>query len=388
MKKESLLLLCIFLSIASQASETKNNLESLIPEAPEAPELQKSKESKRTVEVKKGSEKKESKEDVGDKRTTPMHDVMIFLVNNEDTIRHPFAKSCIQALLLESFPIIVTSHMVDLLHKLSESENLFKSWKAAFNWHVYKTKAEDFYLFIPHNYIKKIKAETDFNALLGKGWLQHFSEIGLGFKLKILTPIDGYEQLQPKQLNTKNEINIENLKSMFVFGKDIYAGIWNIFLGGHGLYSEKLRKEIDEGKFTSLKPLSINDYADTRIAGIDLNQFRNLIGFFNEKINTNFLVYDTCYGGGVSTILPYLTTLVNTKGNITGKQQPSFTIVSLATTEATATSLEHEMSRFFELLHHYANKETIYPTLYSNEQLQKILLQVPTGHFLLLKKNL
>lgn len=398
----------VALSSIAYASDTKPTVESAIPEAPEAPKIEStSKETKRTLETKKREEKKEKEE----KRTVPMHDVMIFLdAGDEPEYGGPITSDFASALCQQSFPIIVTQYVLNTFYKAYYSYKIIDSWKVAFNWNVYKTKSGDFYLFIPKKYLEKMSAEINEDALKKQIRSTKYNpdDVLLGFRTKYMVPIEKYDQIKPEKIEGKKDskINIDSLKSIFVQGKDDFFGLWNVYLLGHGGFSMELVKQIQEGKFSTLKPLSVKDYADAHLAGLDLNQFRDLIDFFINNVNTNFFMYNTCFGGGVNTVLPYVTTIMNQKGNVTSAKKPNFTLVSGALTdvytfgegikewcvnclgeknfEECLANGQKKGARnealFFEKLHEHAKKNEARPTLYNNTQLEEIFKAVVYRH--------
>ena len=414
MMKHTLFTLCL-VSLVVHASENKRDIEPVAPQAPEAPEVSVTayKELKRVVETKKREEKREK----NGKRTTPMHDVMIFLDAGDEDKKNGGAISInfASALCQQGFPIIVAEYTLKVFYSSNLGHDIVDSWKASFDWHVYKTKTGDFYLFIPKKYFQRVSAEINEDALKKQIRSTKYNpeDVLLGFRTKGMIAIEKYDQIQPqksddnkkqKESDSSAKINIESLKSIFVQGKDDFFGSWNIYLNGHGMFSQELVKQIQEGKFATLKPLSVKDYADVHLTGIDLNQFRELIDFCINKINTNFVMYNTCFGGGVNTVLPYVTTIANQKGNVTGVQKPNFTLVSGALTDvytfaqikdkwcegclkqknfeecvANADKKGANGTLFFELLHKYAG-DGVRPTLYNNEELEKIFSAVVYRH--------
>lgn len=66
---------------------------------------------------------------------------------------------------------------------------------------------------------------------------------------------------------------------------------WVIYLTGHG------------------HPKSTKQGAN--IAGLKIDEFKDLLDYFNENMDLKLLVYASCYGGGVHTIEPYADLLLN-----------------------------------------------------------------------------
>lgn len=381
------------MSLVLYASETKLSIKMSVPEAPEVPILDsvKSKETKKITEVKKREEKKEKEK----KRTTPLHDLVI-LINQgmQKSIAEPITAEFALTLCQKSFPIIVTGdliknifELIELQKELMELKLIIDDFKKTFDeWLLYKTKDGEFYLFVPKAYIAKNESEIDTSIIekntKSKGYKT--KNILFGFDIWGLDKVK-LEDLQAIQWSSKSEVNIENLKSMFIQKKDEYFGMWNVYLGGHGTISTG-------GHESQLKGSSI--------AGLSLLQFQELIQFFNNKINVNFLYYMSCYAGGVNRTLPYLTNIMNSRGYITGIKKPNFTISvgsvsdiagtvgnkayqwcaaclnKKSVTECRAQKGNIDFVSFFDYLHKYSNTVGIRPTLFNDRELQRILGEV------------
>ena len=116
-------------------------------------------------------------------------------------------------------------------------------------------------------------------------------ELILGIKLNKLTKVNAL-QLSRSSGESSNNQGVRNnlpkgleqiLISRVDFGKDrekeVYLNRWDIYLTGHG--------------------------GSGIIANMPLNIFSRLLDWFNEKINTRSLFYDTCFAGGTHLTEPY-----------------------------------------------------------------------------------
>ena len=71
------------------------------------------------------------------------------------------------------------------------------------------------------------------------------------------------------------------------------------------------------------------------IAGIPLKEFRKILDFLNNNINTKLLYILSCFSGGLNSILPYMDAKINLKQN-----RYKFDIVSLSNTEYSYINLQ------------------------------------------------
>lgn len=420
MKKMKLLctLLCA-MQITIHASETKKISDSTIPEAPTAPT-----EQQKETDTKQRNEKKttvESKIKV-EARTAPLHDVIIFINNDiQSPTGDPVTSEFALALCQSFVPIIVTNNVLKNFFELAKKNEpqdynqVIDAWKNSFDqWRVYITKNNDLYLLIPKKYLERKRTEVNSDSfekeIKEKGFkltnTVFIDSILLGFSIWHLTQIKKFEDIEPKSW-LQSGLAIESLTSLFVAMKDDIFGLWNIYLHGHGKYSESLKTELFSTLFShNILQLKESEFADASIAGMKLNQFRSLIQFFNGSINTNFLYYKTCYGGGYNKILPYLTNIENTNNRITGSKKPHFLIANGSISESVVlTDASHvnwcasclkskkgfeaciadtrkcgqkdqniiDFQCFFETLNSKTKKEGVRPTLFNNEELQQIL---------------
>jgi hypothetical protein len=95
----------------------------------------------------------------------------------------------------------------------------------------------------------------------------------LNIKAGYLEPAKAYAKIMLSTINIYTSL-VEVLKTLL---KTDYS--WNIVINGHGGGNEG---------YCSL----------SAIAGLPYNEFKNLLQFLNTKIETNILMYATCYGGG------------------------------------------------------------------------------------------
>ncbi len=157
-------------------------------------------------------------------------------------------------------------------------------------WEIYSSVDASFYLFLPNKLLESNKnIKTALNVTTGNRCT-----------IKNLVQSD-------KSINnipSKIVIKIETIASFLTPG----SGYWDIYLQGHG------------------------ESGDT-IAGLSINQFKQLLVFLSETVCTSFLYYLTCFGGGINLVTPYF----NKKEKGLIKNYPlNFICVSGATTELSA----------------------------------------------------
>jgi hypothetical protein len=213
-------------------------------------------------------------------------------------------------------------------------------------WHVYAHKNADLILLIPKNYLKRrvdISIEDINDQIKECG----FSLDNLD-KIEELAPEKLLEYLQNRQISTSANL-MDALESMFIAkknSKNSTSGTWNIFVDGHGgpgrkkkdldqskiwehhieewtqftppnkesalnkeqqlkYFNEKLESAKQEylqflKKYPGLKDLSENAIVPNtaQVAGLGFDDFARLLKFFDQGINTSFVHYSTCFGGG------------------------------------------------------------------------------------------
>jgi len=259
-------------------------------------------------------------------------------------------------------------------------------------WDYYKIQNSDFYLLIPKEYSRNIYYNfkpLDFK--LDRLDLDPYEAL-IGFKIKtesILKKVTADEIKKTVNLDSYNQIiKIEPLFNIFVQGQDDFFRLWNIYLTGHGIIAKKLSDAPDKTYSKFVKEVDIQD---ARICNLSIEEFRKLISFFNEKIRVNFFYYLSCYAGGYNRILPYITNIINSRGNITSNNKPKFTIATNSTTDAIVPIFfnlskqcfkkpnQIEKGRFdyltfFDQL--YQLSSGIKPTIFNDEELKKILIPV------------
>lgn len=201
-------------------------------------------------------------------------------------------------------------------------------------------------LLIPHEYKNTMAQEA---ASLSNKTNFSTEEIALNFKTAGFTKqkIDDKYDLPM----TGGSRLSSNVFSKIFIGKDDVRGNanidellvqWNIFLEGHGMYSQsnmqiltllkktqKLHEEV--GFVRNPEPSTISDLkpkmqhkiielvesqtklekaikkAKGSIVGLTIEKFQSLISFFNKQLVINFLFYNTCFAADVHLILPYIT---------------------------------------------------------------------------------
>ncbi len=269
-------------------------------------------------------------------------------------------------------------------------------------WYFYKVKKDDIYLLIPKDYLKIALEQCDsceFTKTLPKSLSKE--EVVTGFLINntdILEKV-GIETIKKTSLGSEvvknNKINIDDLKSIFVnreylskivkesipFQKNKILnnliGAWNIYLVGHGSYSKDYLKSFESG-------LEQNEEGVV-ITGLDIDQFKELIRFFDLSINVNFLYYLSCYAGGYNIMLPYL---YRESTKVVKQQFPKFTVVVASITDAVAKTQKlfstGEISKlkkidfdcFFNALKNNLNRGSVNPTLYNDKSIEDILFCV------------
>ncbi len=224
-------------------------------------------------------------------------------------------------------------------------------------WDIYKHNTAELYLLIPKNYRSQF-AKTDQR------------QTHLGFNIndnKILTKITTIQKLESILSATWDSksaqrfatsatlsnifssafpeyqtINLDALESFFTAN----SGPWNIYLSGHGLYSDM--GDAEKGLETSAG----------WIAGLTNKQFAHFLKFISQ-LNTLSLTISTCYGGGynLSMTSKYMQILKEKK--IVDKQEAKIInesgvkniIISTAITDATTSGPALTASTLTRFLH-------------------------------------
>lgn len=215
------------------------------------------------------------------------------------------------------------------------------------NW-ILKEVDDNFCLLIPKKYLDKLSLR--YEDIKYKNYKKKSenklttTEINFGLKLNHL------KDIKFKDLVNKNKkfINIiETFKKLFINKNKSKDIVWNFYATGHGYYEsfdkifiaqlEKLRsyyrsklkvkskfenkylenlrvvnKEIKKLKSLEYLPLVNNvDILSGVILSMSKEDFRNLLIFFNNYINTAFFCYESCFSGGKHLIEPYKDLVLN-----------------------------------------------------------------------------
>ncbi len=146
----------------------------------------------------------------------------------------------------------------------------------------YFHKSANLVLLIPKQYIqKKFPAAANLNPL--------DQAQACGFNSRVVTIINDLTpdsfmrrfQIQETMV-TDGEKLINNLTALFTPQKQTK---WAIYLAGHGAPAQPITK-----------------LETAHIAGLDFNNFAQLMRFFNNNINTAYVHYSTCFSGGYNQI--------------------------------------------------------------------------------------
>ncbi len=334
-------------------------------------------------------EEKKEKEEV---KEVPIHDVIILL----DTLEKAKEKSpgaitntFAAALCEKTSPIITSSHTLkNYLNSIEivndyiqlQCKNEFYNLLDDKFWDFYRvrTKEQSLYLLIPKDYSKKLNEKfntEEFRNNCKKYPKYTPEEIIIGFRIdpaaKIFKKISSHKLKNKVELTPDYSPEVHLLEQLFIQGKDEIFGLWNIFLEGHGNFAKQNLIDI-----ASIKTAPQIDTSGALIAGLDVTNFRNLIQFLSKNINTNFLYYLSCFSGGYNIFLPYITNLMNKKGNVIGGiEKPNFTVVTGALTDQIFLNAT-DFKVFFELLHKYTKKIGVHPTIFKDSELVDILKDI------------
>jgi len=324
----------------------------------------------------------------------PLLNLIITLDNTEKydkpIITGELAVACCQA----QNPIITLGYSLRVLLDWQQNDDDLKNAPLISDeiWNYYKVQNSDFYLLIPKEYSR----ETYYNFRPLNFKLDHYDldpyEALIGFKINtesILKKVTADEIKKTVNLDSYNQtIKIEPLFNIFVHGQDDFLRLWNIYLTGHGAAPKKLSDVSDKTYSNFVKEVDIKN---ARICNLSIEEFRKLISFFNEKIRVNFFYYVSCYAGGYNRILPYITNIINSRGNITSNNKPKFTIATNSTTDAVVPiffNLSKQCVKkpnqiekgyfdyltFFDQL--YQLSSGIKSTIFNDEELKKILAPI------------
>lgn len=319
--------------------------------------------------------------------------------------RGPITLDLSVALCQKNFPILTTSSLLyniqTIKNNLSTQMPIDKALKSLQlddkEWHIYQHRSKDLYLLIPKNYLRSI-AKYNTNALESEVLKKYpqftTDEVLIGFRINedagifkkiswknlefddYSSAFESWSQIDAKTAKKANWLEI------FTQGTDDIFGLWNIILAGHGDYSEDFLSKVGIPK--SISELKKN-YGN--ISGLSFKGYSDFIQFLTNNVKTNFLYYVTCFGGDVNLILPYITIMLNEKGNVkAGIKKPNFTIAAAALTSQSVftdpgTSLlecvnntkpQSSYKMFFESLKKYA-PEANKAVIYKDKELKEIL---------------
>ncbi|MCX5922701.1 MAG: hypothetical protein NTX86_05250 [Candidatus Dependentiae bacterium] len=349
--------------------------------------------------IKKNEEETKNNTEKNITRNPHLHDVIILLNTTENNAEEAISIGFTLALCEKQYPVITTSHIFNLF--LTATEETIKKIKNKFlqecatDWTIYKTNDKSFYLFIPKTYDSQKDRED------------------LGFNLKNLEEFTPSDQA----IDVRKTIDLTSLQSMFTY-KTAYknmedAGMWNIYLIGHGMYSKTLETAINKGLLPNqINTLSPEGHSDSTIAGLGLSRFGILLRFFIQAINTNFLHYISCYAGGYNTLLANMATIVNNQGVTLSNTTPDFFIsmgsigedlvtfhtkkllnncLSCKTPQCLADAAKTEKSvylaGFFDALHKYSHKDGTQKARFNDQQLKEILRPITDVPSIMIGKN-
>lgn len=217
--------------------------------------------------------------------------------------------TCLSALVQQASFLIVSAPVLAKIYKNESSK------KNLTGWSFYKNPSSNaFFLCVPPS-IKNFDASKD------------LAEFGFRSDLK-------KEELKVYPCILKDETDETGLGDFFDKGKGLFESgsePWNVYLVGHG--------------------------GSGWIAGMPINIFKDFLFFLNgtikeseslHRIKTNFLFYQTCFGGGMNSITPYLSKIdidngkKRAGGKIIHAKMPdvlSFIIAEGATTDETTLAV-------------------------------------------------
>lgn len=224
------------------------------------------------------------------------------------------------------------------------------------NWTI-KDISPDLYLCIPSDYIKQ--NTTYFNNNKSLKAAQQNPNILTNLELELGLKIDHFNDAilptnyiamcnDSKPIQKQLRKLTPALEKLFVLNTDkdtTKCHKWIIYMDGHGLYSYSLKKELRRFKKlykyyksqvtqkrgrpdyyesyqknkTILEEIkqaiislqkgikeSQNPFEGT-IVSLPISEFKKVLNFFNNKINTGLLYYSSCYAGGEHLVTPFLT---------------------------------------------------------------------------------
>ncbi|CDK30734.1 hypothetical protein [Candidatus Babela massiliensis] len=241
-------------------------------------------------------------------------------------------------------------------------------YTVGYNDWIIKKITDDLYLLIPKKYLNSLDISLEdikYNKNVSRFTT---TELKLGLKVNHMQDIDFNEAtLFSKSINKKENF-IDSLKKVFIDKKDLkkHKIIWSVYCGGHGLYvspeniflpqlsilEKYYNDQLNDKRFENLKKAleidynqiyqhpesqlfdnccqslgiikeekrKINDIKETYknngiindidtskgvIVSLSKEDFKNLLMFLNNNIDTAFLYYTSCYAGGLHLVEPY-----------------------------------------------------------------------------------
>lgn len=216
------------------------------------------------------------------------------------------------------------------------------------NW-VIKELNDDLYLLIPKKYLNTLSLKS--SSIKYKNYNNKLrnkltpTELKLGLKVNHLKDLSFQELINKDQrqfTQDKYKFNtLQAVENLFVNKKYAPSFVWALYCTGHGYYEncanialaqlEKLQAyyktnlKADKQNQEYLKNLNLINFEIKRlnlikqmtivndidlskgiILSIPKDEFKKLLLFFNNNINTSFLYYTSCYSGGINLIEPYI----------------------------------------------------------------------------------
>ena len=170
------------------------------------------------------------------------------------------------------------------------------------NFEIFEYEQEDMFLIIPNLYKEKLHSKIP----------------SLGFSIPLLKKISIKELEESVALETwsplarKHSITATSIARLFIPNKRF--GPWHILIDGHGMYENK--------------------GFQASISGINLEEFKQLVMFFEQSLSTSFLYYLSCYGGGYNTSLLFIEKIINPVKKIALSMPINFIVASAAPIDA------------------------------------------------------
>lgn len=223
------------------------------------------------------------------------------------------------------------------------------------DWEI-KQVNDDIFLLIPKNYVKNLGLNFSQKTLeIAQNYFVNFTdlELELGLKVDHIKTINrSFFEQQSIRSNTTIPF-VKSLEQIFltidaiktIKSKKALKHIWSIYMSGHGLakhpqldilpqlyeleklykaklsptesirhpknvknqkYVNKIRKLNHEIKKSEKLNYKENKIDQGMINSLSINEFRDVLKFLNNKIETAFVYYSSCYSAGPHLIEPYL----------------------------------------------------------------------------------